>query len=68
MADGEEDSPPSTEAALHRATTARFHRAFAGLRQTFARMGVPVICAADEESVALILDRMDRLRLVRRRR
>ena len=66
--DGEEDSPPSTEAALHRATTARFHRAFAGLRQMFARMGVPVICAADEESVALILDRMDRLRLVRRRR
>jgi hypothetical protein len=29
---------------------------------------VPVICAADEESVRLILDRMDRLRLVGRRR
>jgi hypothetical protein len=27
-----------------------------------------VICAADEESVRLILDRMDRLRLIGRRR
>jgi uncharacterized protein (DUF58 family) len=66
--------PPGPPAAgadpgptLRRATTARFHRAFAGLRQTFARLGVPVICAASEESVRLILDRMDRLRLVRRR-
>jgi hypothetical protein len=59
--------PPSTETVLRRATTARFHRAFAGLRQTFARLGVQVICAANEESVGLILDRMDRLRLVRRR-
>jgi uncharacterized protein (DUF58 family) len=64
--DGGEDSS-SQSTALWRATTARFHRAFARLRQTFARLGVPVICAADEESVRLILDRMDRLRLVRRR-
>jgi uncharacterized protein (DUF58 family) len=67
VAAGDEGQPPAdTETALWHATTARFHRAFAGLRQTFARLGVPVICAADEESVRLILDRMDRLRLVRR--
>jgi hypothetical protein len=54
--------------ALRRTTAARFHRAFAELRQTFGRMGVPVICAASGEPVRLILDRMDRLRLVGRRR
>jgi uncharacterized protein (DUF58 family) len=53
---------------LRRTTAERFHRAFADLRQTFARMGVPVLCAASEESVRLILDRMDRLRLIGRRR
>ncbi len=53
---------------LRRTTAERFHRAFAGLRQTFARLGVPVISAAHEESVPLILDRMDRLRLIGRRR
>jgi uncharacterized protein (DUF58 family) len=53
---------------LRRTTVERFHGAFADLRQTFARMGVPVLCAASEESVRLILDRMDRLRLMGRRR
>jgi uncharacterized protein (DUF58 family) len=53
---------------LRRTTAERFHRAFADLRQTFARMGVPVLCAASDESVRLILDRMDRLRLIGRRR
>ncbi len=53
---------------LRRTTAERFHRAFAELRQTFARLGVPVICASDEESVRLVLDRMDRLRLIGRRR
>jgi hypothetical protein len=53
---------------LQQTTTQRLHRAFADLRQTFARIGVPVICAADTESVQLILDRMDRLRLIGRRR
>ncbi len=52
---------------LRRTTAERFHRAFAELRQTFARLGVPVICASDEESVRLVLDRMDRLRLIGRR-
>jgi uncharacterized protein (DUF58 family) len=54
------------ETVLRHATVARFHRSFAELRRTFGRLGVPVICGADDESVRLILDRMDRLRLVRR--
>ncbi|HKI35341.1 MAG TPA: DUF58 domain-containing protein [Gemmataceae bacterium] len=65
-------APPPTESGvlpvLRRNTAERFQRAFAGLRQTFARLGVPVLCAANEESVGLILDRMDRLRLMGRRR
>jgi hypothetical protein len=64
-------APPEADGAAHvlrRTTAARFRRAFAELRQTFARLGVPVVCAADEDSVRLILDRMDRLRLIGRRR
>jgi hypothetical protein len=61
--------PPADVLSLLRMTTAeRFQRAFAQLRQTFARLGVPVICAANEDSVRLILERMDRLRLIGRRR
>ncbi len=65
------DLPPAAAGiglTLRRTTAERFHRAFAELRQTFARLGVPVICAASDESVRLILDRMDRLRLIGRRR
>jgi uncharacterized protein (DUF58 family) len=58
--------PPATEALLRHSTTVQFHRSFAELKQTFGRMGVSVICAASEESVRLILDRIDRLRMVRR--
>jgi uncharacterized protein (DUF58 family) len=53
---------------LEALTTYRFQQAFHRLRQTFARFHVPVICAAAEESPRLILDRMDRLRGVGRRR
>jgi uncharacterized protein (DUF58 family) len=53
---------------MARVTARRFHEAFARLRRTFARMGVPVVCAADEESVAVILDRLERLRAVGGRR
>jgi uncharacterized protein (DUF58 family) len=51
-----------------RAVERRFHAAYARLRRTFARMGVPVVCAAGDEPVPLVLDRMDRLRLLGRRR
>ncbi len=46
----------------------RFHLAYARLRHTFARLGVPVVCAAGDEPVPLVLDRMDRLRMLGRRR
>jgi uncharacterized protein (DUF58 family) len=67
-AEGTEGPAPPAAILLRRTTIERFHHAFAELRHTFARLGVPVICAASEESVRLILDRMDRLRLVGRRR
>src|SRR5262249_38836846 len=46
-------------AMLERAAIARFHRAYQKLRHTFARLGVPVVSARGDESVPLILDRMD---------
>ncbi len=54
--------------ALRRTTALRFRRAYREVRQAFARLGVPVICAADGDSVRLILDRMERLRQMGRRR
>jgi uncharacterized protein (DUF58 family) len=60
--------PGWLERALARTTTARFHRAYQELRQTFARLGVPVVCAASDEPVRLVLDRMERLRLLGRKR
>jgi uncharacterized protein (DUF58 family) len=43
-------------------TTQRFHRAYQRLRRTFARLGVAVLCAAEEEPVPLVLRRLERLR------
>jgi uncharacterized protein (DUF58 family) len=48
------------------ATTQRFHAAYQRLRRTFTRLGVSVICAAGDEPVPLILDRLERLRMVGR--
>jgi uncharacterized protein (DUF58 family) len=53
---------------LDEAATRRFHGAYQRVRQTFARLGVPVVCAAARDPVRLILDRMDRLRQLGRRR
>jgi uncharacterized protein (DUF58 family) len=53
---------------LGRAATRRFHRAYYRIRRTFARLGVQVVCAVGEEPVALILQRMNRLRAAGRRR
>lgn len=52
---------------LDRATTLRFHESFFRLRRTFARLGVPVLCARGDEPVPLIVDRLDRLRTARSR-
>jgi hypothetical protein len=51
---------------LHRSQRQRFHEAYHRLRRTFTRLGVPIVCAASEESVPLILNRLDRLRSLRR--
>jgi hypothetical protein len=49
-------------ALLLQASTARLHQGFAHLRQTFARLGVRVLCAADQDTVGLILQRLQQLR------
>jgi uncharacterized protein (DUF58 family) len=46
----------------------RYHQAFHRIRKTFARLQVPVVCAAESDPIQLILDRLDRLRGLRRRR
>lgn len=51
--------------ALDPVTTQRLHEAFFELRQSFARIGVPVLCARGEDPVPLIVDRLDRLRTAR---
>ncbi len=49
-------------------TARRYHKAFQGVRKTFARLQVPVVCAVEGDPVPLILDRLDRVRGQRRRR
>jgi uncharacterized protein (DUF58 family) len=49
-------------ALLQKLTTERFHRSFRRVQRAFARLGVPVICARDQEPARLIIDRMNRLR------
>ena len=49
-------------------TTIRLHRAFHHVRKTFTRLGIPVLCAKSEEPVRLILERLERLRVLGRRR
>jgi uncharacterized protein (DUF58 family) len=46
----------------------RYHRAYHRVSKKFARLHVPVLCATETDPVPLILDRLDRLRGVRRRR
>jgi hypothetical protein len=58
----------SLRATVQRSSTVRFHQAFQRLRQTFIRLGVPVVCARSGDPVRLILERLDRLRVLGRRR
>jgi uncharacterized protein (DUF58 family) len=46
-----------------RAATLRLHQAYSAVRQTFARLNVPVLCAADDDTVDIVLYRMQRLRV-----
>jgi uncharacterized protein (DUF58 family) len=55
-------------ALLHSITTFRLHRAYHALRRRFARMGVVVVSARTDEAIPLILERIDRLRMLGRRR
>jgi uncharacterized protein (DUF58 family) len=50
------------------ATTATqgLHQAFHRLQLSFGRLGVPVLCAQQEDSVRLILNKLDRLRAQQR--
>jgi len=57
---------PMLDAILRRTNTMRYNRAYQRLRRQFARLGVPVIAAVREDSVRLILDRLERLRTVGR--
>jgi uncharacterized protein (DUF58 family) len=75
-----EEAPPTVEPAgpvpphaallplLDRAARERFHAAYRRVRHAFARLGVPMVCAATDEPVPLILDRLERLRMLGRKR
>jgi uncharacterized protein (DUF58 family) len=52
---------------LEEATRMRFHSAYHRLRKRFLRLGVPVVCAASDEPLPLILERIERLRVAGRR-
>lgn len=56
----------TVQAMIRKATVLRFHRAFANVRRAFGRLGVPVLCAADDDAVELILARLERLRTLER--
>ena len=51
---------------LQRLCTAQLQRAYADVQRAFGRMGVPVFCAAQGDSVSRILQRMRRLRIQER--
>jgi uncharacterized protein (DUF58 family) len=61
---GTGDSPSSMLDPLSSVLAERLYRAFEEVRQTFARLGVPVVCAARGDPVRLILSRLDQLRLL----
>ena len=63
-----DETTGSVRVLLGRATTRRFHRAYHRIRRTFTRLGVHVVCAVSEDPVALILERLNRLRTAGRRR
>ena len=49
-------------------TVKHLHAAYSRIRRTFARLGVQMICAANEESVSLVLNRLERIRQMGGRR
>ena len=63
-----ETSGATVRSVLQKTTTKRFHRAFDLVRKAFGRIGVPVICAQTGDPPRLILDRLELLRGLGRRR
>lgn len=62
----DEDSTPDLQRFLSRANTLRFHQAFAQVKRAFAKLGVTVLCAPDDQAIGIILERMQRLRKLER--
>jgi uncharacterized protein (DUF58 family) len=61
-----EDTRLDLQDLLAQASTLRLKQAFAHVQGAFARLGVPVLCAPEDEAVGLILQRMQRLRSLER--
>jgi uncharacterized protein (DUF58 family) len=51
-----------TQPELHALLAERLNKAFVRMRQQFARLSVPVVCAESGDPVRLILERVERLR------
>jgi uncharacterized protein (DUF58 family) len=67
-ADVSEPFDASVRAVLQRTTRRRFHRAFEEVRRAFGRIRVPVLCARTGDPPRIILDRLEVLRGLGRRR
>jgi len=61
-----ETSRPNLQDLLTQASTLRIHQAFAHVQQAFAKIGVRVLCAPEDEAIAMILQRMRQLRSLER--
>jgi hypothetical protein len=59
-------STPSLQDLLSQASALRLQQAFTQVQQAFGRLGVPVLCAPEDEAVGVILQRMQRLRSMER--
>jgi hypothetical protein len=66
--DGDGPFDTTVRAVLQRTTTRRFHRAFDEVRRAFGRIRVPVLCARTGDPPRIILDRLEILRGLGRRR
>jgi hypothetical protein len=60
------EGPRDMQVLLQRLCTAQLHRAYTRVQQAFGRVGVNVICAAEDDSISRILQRMRRLRVQER--
>jgi hypothetical protein len=67
LPEGRERPPPvfmatDLQELLSRVWTGKLHQAYFDLRREFGRIGVPTIAAPNEQTVAQVLERMQRLR------